>query len=75
MTTAFDSLSSMYDAQVLLASHSPIVLNEAVLDNVLCFAKNDDGSSDIVLGSEHPKREQWQEEDDLGILLASGILG
>ena len=75
VATAFDSLSSMYDAQVLLATHSPIVLNEAELENVLCFAKNDDGSSDIVLGSEHPKLGQWQDEVDLGTLLASGILG
>ena len=75
VATAYDSLSSMYEAQVLLATHSPVVLNEANMNNVLCFAKNDDGSTDIVLGSEHPTLRQWQGEADLGTLLASGVLG
>ena len=75
VSTVYDSLSSVYGAQVLLATHSPVVLNAADKDNVLCFAKSDDGSTDIVLGSEHPALQQWQGEADLGILLASGVLG
>lgn len=75
VATAYDSLSSMYEAQVLLATHSPVVLNEARMEHVLCFAKNDDGSTDIVLGSEHPTLRQWQGDADLGTLLASGVLG
>ena len=75
VATAYDSLSSMYEAQVLLATHSPVVLSTASLDDVLCFAKNDNGSTDIVLGSEHPLLQQWQGEVDLGTLLASGVLG
>ena len=75
MATAYDSLSSMYEAQVLLATHSPVVLSTASLGDVLCFAKNDNGSTDIVLGSEHPLLQQWQGEVDLGTLLASGVLG
>lgn len=75
VATAYDSLSSMYEAQVLLATHSPVVLNEARMEHVLCFAKNDDGSTDIVLSSEHPTLRQWQGDADLGTLLASGVLG
>ncbi len=75
VAAAFDSLSSMYMAQVLLATHSPIVLNESHLENVLCFAKNEDGSTDVVLGTEHPALQRWQEEVDLGSMLASGVLG
>ena len=75
VATAYDSLSSMYEAQVLLATHSPVVLSTASMDDVLCFAKNDNGSTDIVLGSEHPLLQQWQGEVDLGTLLASGVLG
>ena len=59
---------------MLLATHSPVVLNAADLDDVLCFAKDDEGSTDIVLGSEHPDLRQWQDEVDLGTLLASGVL-
>ena len=36
-----DSLSSVYEAQMLLATHSPVVLNAADPDDVLCFAKDD----------------------------------
>ncbi len=75
VATAYDSLSSMYEAQVLLATHSPVVLSTASLNDVLCFAKNDNGSTDIVLGTEHPLLQQWQGEVDLGTLLASGVLG
>ena len=75
VSTAYDSLSSMYEAQVLLATHSPVVLSTASMDDVLCFAKDDNGSTDIVLGSEHPLLQKWQGEVDLGTLLASGVLG
>ena len=75
VVTACDSLSSMYDSQVLLATHSPVVLNAVGIDEVLCFAKDDDGATDIALGSEHPMLRQWHKGADLGTLLASGVLG
>ncbi|MDE0331688.1 MAG: ATP-binding protein [Nitrospinae bacterium] len=75
VATVYDSLSSVYAAQVLLATHSPVVLSEAKIDDVLCFAKDHTGATDIVLGSKHPKLQQWHGEADLGTLLASGVLG
>ncbi len=75
VATVYDSLSSVYAAQVLLATHSPVVLNAAEMNDVLCFAKDDAGATDIVLGSNHPKLQQWHGEADLGTLLASGVLG
>ena len=75
VVTVYDSLSSVYESQVLLAMHSPVVLNTVGLNDVLCFAKDDDGATDIVLGSEHPKLRNWQGKTDLGTLLASGMLG
>lgn len=75
VAAAYDSLSSLYDAQVLLASHSPVVLSEARMDDVLCFAKDRQGATDIVLGSEHPALRNWQDSANLGMLLASGVLG
>jgi predicted ATPase len=73
--TMFQSLSSVYDAQVLLATHSPVILSVAEPQTVLCFAKTPDGATDIVLGSEHPKLNQWQGEPNLGVLFAAGVLG
>lgn len=75
VSTAYDSLQSMYDAQVLLATHSPVVVNEADLSDILCFAKEAGGATDIVQGSEHPALQQWQGGVDPGTLLASGVLG
>ena len=75
VATVYDSLSSMYAAQVLLATHSPVFLNAAQTEQILCFAKDDDGATDIVLGSEHPRLREWRGEADLGTLLASGVLG
>ena len=75
VATVYDSLSSVYTAQVLMATHSPVVLNAAGMKDVLCFAKDETGSTDIVHGSEHPGLQQWSGEANLGTLLASGVLG
>ena len=75
ISTVYDSLSSVYGAQVLLATHSTVILNAARACDVLCFAKDESGSTDIVLGTEHPRLRQWHGETSLGALLASGILG
>jgi len=73
--TVYQSLSSVYNAQVMLATHSPIILNMAGLRDILCFAKASDGSTDIVAGNEHPLLQEWQSKVELGTLLASGVLG
>jgi len=73
--TVYQSLSSVYDAQVLLASHSPVILNLAQVDQVLCFAKTVDGATDIVKGDVHPALMNWKGETNLGVLFAGGVLG
>ncbi len=73
--TMFQSLSSVYGAQILMATHSPIILSIADPDTVLCFKKNNDGATDIVRGSEHPALRDWQGETNLGTLFAAGVLG
>jgi predicted ATPase len=73
--TMFQSLSSAYDAQILLATHSPVVLSIAEAKDLLCFAKAGDGATDIVSGSRHPRLREWKGETNLGVLFASGVLG
>jgi len=73
--TMYQSLVSVYGAQILLATHSPIVLSNAELDSLLCFAKASDGATDIIRGDKHPRLRQWKHETDLGVLFASGVLG
>ncbi len=71
----FQSLSSTYDAQVLLATHSPVILSVADVRQLLCFAKTPEGVTDIVPGHEHPRLKEWRGETTLGVLFASGVLG
>jgi len=68
-------LSSVYEAQILLASHSPVILGIAKAENVLCFAKTSEGATDIVTGNLHPALSEWHGETNLGVLFASGVLG
>ncbi|MEW6251686.1 MAG: ATP-binding protein [Planctomycetota bacterium] len=72
--SVYQSLSSVYGAQVLCASHSPVVLGLARPADLLCFAKVD-GATDIVRGDEHPRLRNWQGGVDLGTLFAAGVLG
>ncbi|MBE2232993.1 MAG: AAA family ATPase [Anaerolinea sp.] len=73
--TVLQSLSSVYSAQMLLATHSPVILSLTEPDQVLCFNRTEQGETDIVRGSAHPRLRQWRGETDLGTLFASGVLG
>lgn len=73
--TVFQSLSSVYDAQILLTTHSPLVARLAEPDELLCLARDEMAGTDMVKGTEHPRLRDWQGSADLGTLLASGVLG
>lgn len=73
--SVFQSLSSVYNAQIMLASHSPIVLSLVEQKHLLCFSKTNEGITDIVNGTEHPALVDWKGETNLSILYANGILG
>ena len=73
--TVYQSLSSVYHSQILMASHSPVILGCASKDVILCFAKNKDGATDIVTGTNHPRLNEWHRETNLGQLFAAGVLG
>jgi len=72
--TVFQSLSSVYNAQILLASHSPVILSMVHLEDVLCFGKTPDGVTDIVRGIDHPMLKDWKGETNLSVLFAGGVL-
>ncbi len=73
--TMYQSLSTVYDAQMLLATHSPVILSMAEVEKVLCFKKTASGATDIVRGSEHPALRNWKGAVNLGTLFAGGVLG
>jgi len=75
LETVLQSLSSIYKSQVLIATHSPIALNMLEPRDILCFAKDASGATDIISGDRHPALRKWKQgEPDLGVLFASGIL-
>jgi len=73
--TVFQALSSSYESQILCATHSPVILSLSEPEQVLCFAKDKEGATDLVRGSEHPNLKNWKRETDLGTLFAAGVLG
>ncbi len=73
--TVVQSLASVYDGQVFCATHSPIVLSQIDIDQLLCFAKTSAGAVDIVRGLDHPGLAKWRSAIHLGDLLAMGVLG
>jgi hypothetical protein len=75
MESVFQSLSSVYHAQILCATHSPVLLSLAEPAQLLCFAKTADGESDVIQGDQHPVLRDWQRKIDLETLFASGVLG
>lgn len=70
-----DSLSSAYDAQVLVTTHSPAFLALVEPSEVLCFEKNADGATDVVRGSDHPVPKDWQGSINMDVLFAKGVVG
>lgn len=70
----YQSLSSCYDNQIILASHSPAILRLTEPKDILCFAKTSSGAVAIVHGNEHPKLKDWRTGIDLAMLHAAGIL-
>lgn len=69
------SLSSMYDSQVWVSSHSPVVLARAKLDQLLCARLASEGGVEMVAGTDHPRLQEWRGGIDLGSLFAAGVLG
>ncbi len=75
LEAVFQSLSSVYEGQVLVATHSPLILGLAKPEQILCFARTGSGATDIVNGREHPALREWKGQTNLGILYASGVMG
>ena len=69
------SLSSMYDSQVWISSHSPVVLASTKIDQLLCARLASAGGVEMVAGSDHPRLREWRGGIDLGSLFAAGVLG
>lgn len=72
--TLFQALSNVYGAQVLIATHSPVLLGLVDPSQVLCFAKDDSGATDIIRGDEHPMLAEWKRDVALQDYFVAGVL-
>lgn len=67
------SLSTIPSAQMLLATHSPFVVQQCGVEPLLCFSRDDQGTH-IIRGPDHPLLQSWDGSPDLGIVFAAGVL-
>lgn len=67
------SLSSIPGSQLLLATHSPFVVQQCGVAPLLCFSRNEEGTR-ITPGAEHPMLKTWDGSPDIGIVFAAGVL-
>lgn len=72
--TALQPLGMLYDSQALVSTHSPIVLAQTELRDVLTTRLDKDGSVSVVPGDKHPRLRDWRGTIDLGSLFAAGVL-
>ncbi len=67
------SLSTVPGSQMLLATHSPFVVQQCGIEPLLCFSRDDEGAH-IASGINHPMLKDWDGTPDLGIVFAAGVL-
>jgi len=71
----FRPLTSVYEGQVFLATHSPLFMALAEPKQLLIFGKTASGATDVVRGPDHPALREWRKEVPLETLFAAGVLG
>lgn len=67
------SLSAIPGGKTMVASHSPLVIQQAGRDALLCFRRDEDGVK-IIPGAAHPALQDWDGTPDLATIFAAGVL-
>ena len=70
----YQSLSSMYGGQALVATHSPLLLSLARPEEIICFRKGEEGA-ETTAGKDHPVLRDWPGEVNMSEYFAAGVLG
>lgn len=68
------SLSAIPGAQMLVATHSPLVVQQVEGKALLIFTRDENGTH-IIPGEKHPELKDWDGYPDLATVFASGVLG
>lgn len=57
-----------------MSTHSPLVLAQTQLADVLAARLDNEGAVTVVAGNEHPRLRDWKGSLDIGTLFAAGVL-
>ena len=71
----YQSLLSVYGSHVFATTHSPTLLGCASPREVLCFAADPEGATDVISGADHPRLGEWRRAADMDLLFAPDVLG
>lgn len=69
-----EALKLTSETQIWLSTHSPVVLANTELNQIISMRFNNEGATDVTKGNEHPRLKEWKGEVDLGSLFAAGVL-
>jgi predicted ATPase len=65
----------VYDSQVWVSTHSPVVLAYTELESMIVMRGSKENGAEAIPGNKHPRLQDWQGSIDLGSLFAAGVLG
>jgi predicted ATPase len=68
------SLTSLYDSQVFMSTHSPIVVTHTSLESLIIMRQTKEDGVEAIQAKKHPRLQDWREKIDLGSLFSAGIL-
>lgn len=71
--SVMQSLRSLYDSQVWVSTHSPVVLASTKLSELLITRLERSGAASVIAGDQHPRLAEWKGAIDLGALFATGV--
>jgi predicted ATPase len=74
LETVVQALRYSPGKQILITSHSPLVINMLQPDDLLCFASSADNGVTAIAGNVHPRLLNWKKSVSLGNIFATGIL-
>ena len=68
------ALAAIPNAQVFIATHSPLVVQQEGKEPLLCFTRGYEGVQ-VTPGPEHPALQDWNGVPDLASIFSSRVLG
>jgi len=70
-----EALRSATNTQIWLSTHSPILLANVQLSEVVCLRQDpSEGAVVAIAGPEHPSLKEWKSGLDVATLFAAGVL-